>query len=552
MCKGIKHCPCNKEYQLNFETEPFEVYSEFDEETKSFDTETTDFEWEDQEDEYWEQEAPPVGISRNNKEYIRWVQSSLNKILGLNLAIDGVMGPQTRSAIRSFQQKNGLIADGIIGPKTESTLIARGAGSLPDRLGVTEKPGRIDRCIDVGPLGAGFQRRPTGYQGEVVRLISTPDKHDILLIDFDIDDDTLKSAHTAALDDLLKFMAEDFARRKGPSKRWTVHIDGRASRTGTSEHNRILSKHRASRVQRYMCFHLFDHVRATDQLEFEGSVDFNTEFNGFDKAVEPGESSRERSVRVAVTRPGFTPPPLAVFPGCRFFPTRHGFKFDNSFSLPPSITKILSSPPISTILSRAGISIGTGGFGLCGGMVTAARDHFLFGVPIPPVTSPPPIGSSLFNNLVNRQLDSLNLNLKSAGSNFGAPIFKFATWMKLPRTGTGSVAELTALEFRGLRAYLAHGRALIMGLFTDKASKSGALTDNHQVLARCLIQRSDNQFAIHIYDPNFHDCDDVTLEVELIGREAKVTQAIPRCPSGRPRHEVVRGFFVMPYRPVKP
>lgn len=32
MCKGIKDCPCNKKYLLNFEAEPFEADTEFDEE----------------------------------------------------------------------------------------------------------------------------------------------------------------------------------------------------------------------------------------------------------------------------------------------------------------------------------------------------------------------------------------------------------------------------------------------------------------------------------------------------------------------------------------
>jgi outer membrane protein OmpA-like peptidoglycan-associated protein len=504
-------------------------------------------EWLSGNEEVWQGE-----VSRNKPEYIRWVQRALNQILGLRLPLSGVINARTRSAIRSFQQRQKLVADGIVGPKTEVALIAQVVERPPVRLGIADKAGRVERCVDLSPLGTGFRRRPTVPHGDVVSLVSTPDKRDILLIDFDIDDDTLKPAHIAALDNLLKFMAEDFGRRRGPGKRWTIHIDGRASRTGTSEHNRSLSRNRAAQVQRYLCFHLFDHVRATDQLEFESSVDFNTEFHGFDEAVQPGESARERSVRVAVTRPGITPPPLPIFPSCRFNPTRDGFKFDNSFSVPAALTKLLSRPPISTVLSGLGISIGTGGFGLCGGMVTLARDHFRFGVPIPAVTSPPPIGSSLFNALVDRQLDSLNLNVGSVGPNFGAPIFKFARLMKLPVTGAGSVAELTAREFGVVRSALASGRLRILGLFTDAASKTGALTDNHQVLARCLTQRSQKEFAVHIYDPNFHDCDDITLEVKLIGREVRVTEVIPRCPTGGPSVEPVPGFFVMPYRPIKP
>lgn len=74
----------------------------------------------------WESE-----ISRSSPDYIRWVQASLNKILGLRLAVDGISGTATRSAVRSFQQQKGLTSDGIVGPQTEAALIAAGAAPPP-------------------------------------------------------------------------------------------------------------------------------------------------------------------------------------------------------------------------------------------------------------------------------------------------------------------------------------------------------------------------------------------------------------------------------------
>jgi hypothetical protein len=59
------------------------------------------------------------------------VQKSLNQILGLRLTEDGISGPATRSAIRSFQQRQGLTADGVMGPQTERALVSAGAGSSP-------------------------------------------------------------------------------------------------------------------------------------------------------------------------------------------------------------------------------------------------------------------------------------------------------------------------------------------------------------------------------------------------------------------------------------
>lgn len=57
-------------------------------------------------------------IDQTNPACIRWVQESLNRILGLRLPADGRMAIQTRSAIRSFQQKRGLKVDGFINPAT--------------------------------------------------------------------------------------------------------------------------------------------------------------------------------------------------------------------------------------------------------------------------------------------------------------------------------------------------------------------------------------------------------------------------------------------------
>ena len=56
-------------------------------------------------------------------EKICWIQSVLNKAGGENLVIDGLYGPLTREATRRFQARNGLAVDGVIGPQTETALI---------------------------------------------------------------------------------------------------------------------------------------------------------------------------------------------------------------------------------------------------------------------------------------------------------------------------------------------------------------------------------------------------------------------------------------------
>jgi hypothetical protein len=135
--------------QFIFEAEPFEADSEFDEyeeevdsEFGAFDTELPTLEWEEE-------------VNRRSLDYIRWVQQSLNKIMGLRLTADGVMGRQTRSAVSSFQQRRGLRADGVVGSQTERALIAAGAspppgtspklGGAPSVMPTQSVPGLIKR-----------------------------------------------------------------------------------------------------------------------------------------------------------------------------------------------------------------------------------------------------------------------------------------------------------------------------------------------------------------------------------------------------------------------
>ena len=83
-----------------------------------FDPDLEEFEWEGE-------------VNRGSRQYAMWVQSSLNKIQGLRLAVDGKAGTQTRSAIRSFQQQRGLAPDGRVGSMTEAALIRAGAATPP-------------------------------------------------------------------------------------------------------------------------------------------------------------------------------------------------------------------------------------------------------------------------------------------------------------------------------------------------------------------------------------------------------------------------------------
>lgn len=62
-------------------------------------------------------------LRRGSKgDLVAQLQTFLSKD-GSSLAIDGIFGPGTQSAVRSFQKRHGLVVDGIVGPKTWAELL---------------------------------------------------------------------------------------------------------------------------------------------------------------------------------------------------------------------------------------------------------------------------------------------------------------------------------------------------------------------------------------------------------------------------------------------
>jgi peptidoglycan hydrolase-like protein with peptidoglycan-binding domain len=55
---------------------------------------------------------------------VRDLQIALNVITGAGLKVDGIFGPRTEEAVRTFQTMFNLTADGIVGKKTGTCLVA--------------------------------------------------------------------------------------------------------------------------------------------------------------------------------------------------------------------------------------------------------------------------------------------------------------------------------------------------------------------------------------------------------------------------------------------
>ncbi len=72
-----------------------------------------------------------TNANMNNFDYIVWLQRALNRVDGLKLGTDGIIGGLTLAAIKRFQKNHGLDPDGVVGAKTEAALRAAGADPVP-------------------------------------------------------------------------------------------------------------------------------------------------------------------------------------------------------------------------------------------------------------------------------------------------------------------------------------------------------------------------------------------------------------------------------------
>ena len=450
----------------------------------------------------WESE-----VNRSSSNYIRWVQQGLNRILGLQLAVDGIAGDKTRKAIISFQTKRGLVADGVVGPKTEAALVAAGAGAAPGSAGAPVSPGGCP------PTPAFVDCPVPGTPTEVLDNFG----HNVATLN--------RPLHTPRIN---RVASQIRVSQSSPRPIRSVLIAGHTDPTGSDDFNFDLARRRAEAVAQELCIALGPTLARR--------IKFNLTSCGERQLKATPELSR----RVELFLPQIVSPPKQRQWGkCNFRPSVHGFKFTNFFTLPPAIT----SP-----LSRLGIAVGSGAYGLCGGMSFLAADFHSFGMAVPTTSTVPPIGSPIYNKLLKRQLDSLKLT--TIGLDFGAPALKFWEWMGLPDTGRGSVAQKTALEVATINRILRSSRFAVFGLVL--VNRSGSLTENHQILAYCLTQRTPLNFVYKIYDPNHPLRNDITIEVQIVGGEARVFHVVPARGGGAPSRTRVRGFFNMDYSPVRP
>ena len=230
-----------------------------------------------------------------------------------------------------------------------------------------------------------------------------------------------------------------------------------------------------------------------------------------------------------------------------FIPSRDGFKFVNSFSgyfLPYSPPAFMTSRKVSSK------------YGLCGGMCAAAYDFLLASKPIPQDIDVPRQGSRLQRYLFQRQMDSLG--------GLGQQAIKVAQWTSLPDDTLVGTMRRTADDFTSIRDKLDGGNLVVLALIYEHANSLKQLSklvfSNHQVLAFAYQVDELGNCTIQIYDPNLPLHDNVVIHCE------PVELGVISSPDGEQQatgfkstqlvdgvfYKNVRGFFEMPYTPIKP
>ncbi|WP_170226592.1 peptidoglycan-binding domain-containing protein [Rudaeicoccus suwonensis] len=129
--------------------------------------------------------CPVVGGGQGTASAIRIIQGKLNKLDLAGLTVDGVNGPATTAAIKTFQRSQFITADGVVGTDTwlklggcNSTVtptytgwVAMGGGSMQDQANIYQSPSFSAKVLGhygayakvTGTLTGEWVRTSAGY-----------------------------------------------------------------------------------------------------------------------------------------------------------------------------------------------------------------------------------------------------------------------------------------------------------------------------------------------------------------------------------------------------
>jgi hypothetical protein len=177
-----------------------------------------------------------------------------------------------------------------------------------------------------------------------------------------------------------------------------------------------------------------------------------------------------------------------------FLPSVAGLHFANRFPSGPYFRLGPFGPTLFGLNDASG--------GMCGGMSWLVRERFVAHEPVPADRQPPANGTPLFRTLLDRQLRSLEW--------FRTPI---AFWWTGAFGPDRTVRLSREREWPRVRERIDRGEPAMMGLVRQQGLNPLDLRKSHQVLAHGYATEGD-RVSLRIYDPNWPDRDDVTIELE--------------------------------------
>jgi peptidoglycan hydrolase-like protein with peptidoglycan-binding domain len=219
------------------------------------------------------------GTDLTNEDYVRWIQSSLGELLCLHLDVNGVMGSQTRAAIRAFQRQQGLAADGIMSPVTAEAI----------RQGLVESGDMVCRVLDRFDFDSAALK---------------PD-HEILIQEIAAD---LLSEQAYRTSQFRSLPQSNASVTNGQEPGLSVDIVGHTDTVGTVAYNLGLGQRRAESVKKALMIELDRQKPGSSQF-----FQFIVQSRGESEAIF-AEAARNRRVHVRhrSRRRRPTPPPVPM------------------------------------------------------------------------------------------------------------------------------------------------------------------------------------------------------------------------------------------------
>lgn len=205
-----------------------------------------------------------------------------------------------------------------------------------------------------------------------------------------------------------------------------------------------------------------------------------------------------------------------------FLPSLHGWPFTNSYHFKGKLKELLGYWVPGGNIIKLDMDVG-----FCGGMCYAALDRFYRAEYISNNIPLPKQGQTLYNELRQRQMDSLPFSTISTmrswqkGEDWEVGMWtktNFYVWVK-PLMDLGYPAQLLLLKTTG--------------------RKYSTLVNNHQVIAyRYTIDEANKRVEIGIYDPNYPNNNDVSISFYYDSNYIQASHS---------EGDTLRGFFRIQY-----